>query len=154
MSKAFTKEDAEGGVEPLPDRAISPHPNLVTAEGLRLIERTLAALERERSEAQTADEPDLLARINRDLRYWLARRASAEPMPAPQDRGKVHFGSSVTIVRFDGRRQTWRIVGEDEADPKQGSLSYVSPLARALLGRGLGDEVRVAGSAAEIIHIE
>jgi transcription elongation GreA/GreB family factor len=64
----------------------------------------------------------------------------------------VHFGSTVTIER-DGRRQTFRIVGEDEADPAQGTLSYVSPLARALTGKGVGDVVHVGNSDAEILAI-
>ena len=73
-----------------------------------------------------------LAHAARDLRYWTARRSTAQLMPAPENAEKVQFGSTVTIERDDGRRQTWRIVGEDEADPAQGTLSYVSPVARAL----------------------
>jgi transcription elongation GreA/GreB family factor len=65
----------------------------------------------------------------------------------------VHFGSTVTIVRNDGRRQTFRIVGEDEADPARGTLSHVSPLARALFGKELGDTAKVAQSEAEIVEI-
>jgi transcription elongation GreA/GreB family factor len=65
----------------------------------------------------------------------------------------VRFGSTVTIERDDGRRQTWRIVGEDEADPAKGTLSYVAPLARALVGKVVGDTVTVAGSDAEIVAV-
>ena len=65
----------------------------------------------------------------------------------------MHFGSTVTIVRNDGRRQTFRIVGEDEADPARGTLSHVSPLARALFGKELGDTAKVAQSEAEIVEI-
>jgi transcription elongation GreA/GreB family factor len=87
------------------------------------------------------------------LRYWTARRATAQLVPAPSDRSKVHFGSTVTIVRNDGRRQTFRIVGEDEADPARGTLSHVSPLARALFGKQVGDTIEVAQKEAEIVEI-
>jgi len=60
----------------------------------------------------------------------------------------------VALVRADGRRQSFRIVGEDEADPARGTLSYVSPLARALLGKGVGDTARVGGGDVEIVAIE
>jgi transcription elongation GreA/GreB family factor len=66
---------------------------------------------------------------------------------------EVAFGTTVTIARDDGRRQTWRIVGEDEADPTRGTLSYVSPVARALMGKRVGDTVRAGKSDAEIIAI-
>ena len=65
----------------------------------------------------------------------------------------LQFGGAVTFDREDGRRQTFRIVGEDEADPTQGSVSYVSPVARALLGKGVGDTALVAGGEVEIIEI-
>ena len=65
----------------------------------------------------------------------------------------MHFGSTVTIVRNDGRRQTFRIVGEDEADPAHGTLSHVSPLARALFGKQVGDTIEVAQKEAEIVEI-
>jgi transcription elongation GreA/GreB family factor len=65
----------------------------------------------------------------------------------------VQFGSTVTILRDDDRRQTYRIVGEDEADPRKGTLSHVSPLAQAVLGRRVGDEITVAGHDAEITAI-
>jgi transcription elongation GreA/GreB family factor len=65
----------------------------------------------------------------------------------------VQFGSAVTIVRDDGREQTFRIVGEDEADPANGSISHVSPLARALIGKRVGDTVRAGRDNAEITAI-
>ena len=70
----------------------------------------------------------------------------------------VHFGAKVTIVREDesGKetKQTFRIVGEDEADPHKGSISYVAPLARAITGKGVGDVVEVNGNEVEVIAIE
>jgi transcription elongation GreA/GreB family factor len=78
----------------------------------------------------------------RDLRYWNARRATARVVSYTGDAGQVRFGAVVTIVREDGREQTFRIVGEDEADPSQGSISHISPLARSLFGKRVGDVVR------------
>lgn len=155
MSRAFVRE-TEGGeaFEDLPDRAISAHANLVTSSGLARIDRDIAALQQRLADAQAADDKAEVARASRDLRYWSRRRSTAELIPPPQDASQVRFGSRVTIERDDGRTQTYRIVGEDEADPAQGSISYVSPLARALMGKQVGDVVPVAQSEAEIIAIE
>jgi len=151
MSRAFVKED-DDAPEELPERLISSAPNLVTAEGLAAIEAEIARLERDLASAET-DDRAARARLQHDLRYWTARRGSAQLMPAPASNDVVRFGSTVTIDRDDGRRQTFRIVGEDEADPERGTLSHVSPLAQALLGKSEGDSVRVAGAEAEIVKI-
>jgi transcription elongation GreA/GreB family factor len=154
MSIAFVREP-EGGeaFEDLPDRPLSPHPNFVTPEGLARIEAELERLHAEHAAAQGADDKPALARTGRDLRYWSARRASAQVISTPPDTTEVHFGSTVTILREDGRRQTWRIVGEDEADPARGTLSYVSPLAQALTGKRVGDAVQAGASEAEVVAI-
>ena len=148
-------KEAEGGeaFEDLPDRPISQHPNFVTPEGLALIEAELRRLHEEHAAAQAAEDKVALAKTSRDLRYWIARRASAQVVQPPQDASGVHFGSTVTIERDDGRRQTFRLVGEDEADPTRGTISYVSPLARALTGKGIGEVVHVGGGDAEIVEI-
>jgi len=151
MSRAFVKE--QDGVEELPDRLISEHPNLVTAEGLAQIEAQLARADAAHASAQAAGDRGEMAATARELRYWSARLASAELVPPPADNAQVQFGAKVTIEREDGRKQTYRIVGEDEADPAKGSISYVSPLASALVGKSVGDTVKVAGSEAEIIAI-
>lgn len=150
MSRAFVKED-DDAVEDLPDRPISTAPNLVTAEGLAAIEAEIGQL----NAALTAagEDRNARARIGRDLRYWTARRGSAHVQPPPQDCSIVRFGCTVTVDRDDGRSQTFRIVGEDEADPERGTLSHVSPLARALMGKTEGDSVRVAGHTLEIAAI-
>ena len=154
MSSAFVKEE-EGGeaFEDLPDRPISPHTNFVTPEGLAQIEDYLTRLHDEHAAAQAAEDKIAIAKTSRDLRYWTARRASAQIVHPPQDKSEVHFGSTVTIEREDGRRQTYRIVGEDEADPAKGSISYVSPLAQALTGKRTGDVVRAGTSDAEVVAI-
>ena len=95
-----------------------------------------------------------MARATRDLRYWSVRRASAQLVRPPEDLESVAFGCTITIERDDGRVQRFRIVGEDEADPKEGRISYVSPLARAFSGKSVGDTANVAGGEAEILAIE
>ena len=153
MSKAFTKEVEGGDVyDDLPDRPVSPH-NLVTPKGLEMIEAELARLHSEHAAALDADDRPLLAKINRDLRYWTSRRATAQVVEPPSDASETRFGSTVTIEREDGRRQTYRIVGEDEADPSLGTLSYVSPVAQALLGKQVGDAIEAGTAEATIIAI-
>ncbi|MBE7247639.1 MAG: GreA/GreB family elongation factor, partial [Actinomycetospora chiangmaiensis] len=75
----------------------------------------------------------------------------------PKSGDTVHFGATVTVVREDDAgkeiRQTFRIVGEDEADPHKGSISYVAPLARALTGKTIGDVVEVNGHEVELVEI-
>jgi len=153
MSRAFVKEtDAE--LPPPPERPVSPHPNYVTPEGLAAIEAELARLDAAHAAAVRAGDRDAIALTQRDQRYWTARRASAQVVDNPPADGRVHFGSTVTLERGDGRRQTFRIVGEDEADPAHGTLSYVSPLAAALIGKGVGDTVPVGSGEAEIVKTE
>jgi transcription elongation GreA/GreB family factor len=151
MSRAFVSEDH--AVADIPDRPVSSHPNYVTERGLALIERALAQARHAYADAQMASDRTALAAAARDVRYWSARRASADLRPPAPDRDTVQFGSEVTFVRDDGRRQTFRVVGEDEADPRNGSISYVSPLARALLGRRVGDTIRAGTTDAEIAAI-
>jgi transcription elongation GreA/GreB family factor len=152
MSRAFVKE-TDQTVEELPERPISPHPNFVTAEGLARIEDDLARLQQERAAVKAANDSAAVARIARDLRYWTSRRATAQVIAPPANPIQVQFGCTVTILRDDGRRQTYRIVGEDEADPSRGTISYVSPVARALIGKKLGDVVRAGTSDAEVVEI-
>jgi transcription elongation GreA/GreB family factor len=151
MSRAFVNEDSY--VDALPDRPVSEHPNLVTETGLALIEGALEVARRAYGEAQAAGDRETLASAGRDLRYWNSRRASAQLRAPMAESDVVQFGNSVTILRDDGRRQTFRIVGEDEADPAKGSISHASPLARALLGKRVGDIVRAGRDDAEIAAI-
>ena len=158
MSVAFTREeDLEATAADLPDRPVSPHANLVTVQGLAAIEAELASARAAWAAAQAhgSIETDrtAMARATRDLRYWSARRASAQLVETEAE-GRVRFGGSVTIEREDGRSQTWRIVGEDEADPARGSVSHVSPLSRALMGKQVGDEAVVAGQTVEIVAVD
>jgi transcription elongation GreA/GreB family factor len=154
MSRAFVKEQEDASVEELPDRLISEHPNLVTKEGLAQIEAAVARLTAEHASAQAEEDRARAAATARDLRYWTARLQSAEVVIPPADGAHVHFGTTVTVQRADGRRQTFRIVGEDEADPAKGTIPYVSPLARALVGKAVGDVVKLGGGEVEVLAVK
>lgn len=151
MSRAFTKED--DSIEELPDRPVSDYPNDVTPAGLAQIEANAEKFSALYAKAQAAGDRNAMASTARDLRYWSARRASARLVPPPVDSSVVRFGCRVTIARDDGREQTFTIVGEDEAEPAEGTLSHASPLARALTGKSVGDVVRAGQDDAEIIRI-
>jgi transcription elongation GreA/GreB family factor len=131
MSRAFVKEQDVDYLE-MPERPVSEHPNDVTEAGLAQIEDALAKASEAYAVAQASADRGALAAAGRDLRYWTARRASARIVATPADTSEVWFGASVTIRRDDGREQTFRIVGEDEADPAKGSISHVSPLAKSM----------------------
>lgn len=156
MSKAFVKESEDGGdaSEDLPDRSISEHANLVTKKGLAMIEARLAALHADHAAAHDRKDKPALGATNRELRYWTSRRATAQLMPPPEKKADtVQFGATVTIERDDGRKQKWLIVGEDEAEPTKGSLSYTSPVARALMGKSVGDVVSAGPGKVTIVAI-
>lgn len=159
MSVAFTKEEsAETASETqLPDRPISPHPNLVTEGGLKALERQLQEAREAFDGAQKADDVNERRRRSaiplRDVRYFAERVRTAQVIPTPAHADTVAFGSSVTFRRADGRVQKYRIVGEDEADPKAGSISFASPVARSLMGKAVGDVVGSSGQEIEIVSI-
>ena len=159
MSVAFTKEEsAETASETmLPDRPISQHPNLVTEDGLKALEIQMDAARAAYATAQSVDEVNEKRRQSagplRDMRYLSERLRTAQLVPAPASTDIVAFGSTVTFERGDGRVQTYRIVGEDEADPKAGSISYVAPVARMLMGKAVGDVVTVGEQELEITAI-
>jgi transcription elongation GreA/GreB family factor len=158
LSVAFTKEDsAETASETLlPDRPVSPHPNLVTEAGLRALEFQLQQARDAYETAQKIEDVNERRRQAatplRDARYFAARVRTAQIITATST-DTVAFGSTVTFKRDDGRVQKYRIVGEDEADPKAGSISFVSPVASSLMGKAVGDVVDTSGQELEIIAI-
>lgn len=152
MSRAFVKET--DAVEELPEKLVSEHRNLVTPEGLASIQAEVERLQDELAEGQRASDRDAIQRISRDLRYWNQRLATAEVKSASNDLTAVSFGSTVTLERDDGRIQKFHIVGEDESNPTKGKISYVSPLAQALMEKSVGDTVTAGAGEAEIIKIE
>ena len=159
MSVAFTKEeDNEAAAAYLPERPISPHPNLVTGSGLAQLDTALAlardAVALAQTNADLKTERSAMTRAARDLRYFTARRASAQLFEPTGEPDLVLFGRRVTFRREDGRTQSFRIVGEDEADAAQGMISYISPIARALLGKRVGDVTAINDSELEVISVE
>jgi transcription elongation GreA/GreB family factor len=159
LSVAFTKEDsAETASETLlPDRPVSPHPNLVTEAGLKALEFQLHQAREAYETAQKIEDVNERRRQAagplRDVRYFAARVRSAHVITNPTSANTVAFGSTVTFRRNNGRVQKYSIVGEDEADPKTGSISFVSPVARSLMGNAVGDVVGASGQELEIIAI-
>ena len=147
MSHAFVKEpDGDETVGELPDLPISRHPNYVTPTGLAALKQSLATFEEER-DALEASGKDLvsrpaLAHAEREIRYLKARIESAMPVDlAGQPRDRVAFGAQVKVVGDDDKEQTFQIVGEDEAEPAKGRVSWVSPLAQALRDGAVGDTI-------------
>lgn len=159
MSVAFTKEDsAETAAELLlPDRPVSSGPNLVTREGLAALQRQLREAELAYDAANRIEDVDERRRQAavpyRDLRYFAERVRTAQVVPEPAGTDSVGFGNTVTFERDDGRVQTYRIVGEDEADPRAGTISFASPIARALMGKAVGDVAVLGDSELEITAI-
>ena len=144
MSRAFVKEST-GEFDPLPDLPISPHPNYVTPQGLATLQSRLAArqadLQKLRARAERLDKQPEAAAM-RDIRYFEARLRSAIVIdPAQQALRSVAFGLAVTVQDEAGRTARYQITGEDEADAGAGRIAPQSPLARALLGAEIGDEV-------------
>ncbi|WP_343313872.1 GreA/GreB family elongation factor [Brucella sp. BE17] len=151
MSRAFTKEQDD-----VPDdlgvRPISPHRNLVTPNGLKMIEDEIIRLHRELAEANVANERSTIARLSRDLRYWTSRRETAELSVPEAGSDVVRFGMTVELENLDdGGMRTWTIVGEDEANPSNGKISHVSPVAIMLFGKPVGDVIKINGKDWEIV---
>ena len=154
MSRAFTKEDDnENVIADIGERPVSQNRNLVTEKGLAQIEKALADLREELGEAERTSDREKIALVSRDLRYWTARRETAEVSIPEPDSDVVRFGMTVTLQGEDGKRHVWAIVGEDEADAAHGTISHVSPMALAMFGKGVGDEARVNGKAWEIVKL-
>lgn len=152
MSRAFVKEDS--GADTVPERPVSANRNLVTRRGLALIEAEAARQREALAAAGARGDRDGVVQASRELRYWSARRANAEPVDPPQEGETVTFGMAVTLEDGNGRQRRFRIVGEDEADPKEGRIAWVSPVARALMGKWTGDEVSLPGGTMEIVAVD
>ena len=151
MSVAFRRESDEEHLEPKFELPIPAGPNLVTARGLTLIDARIAELE---ASLAGVEDPAAVAAIQRDLRYWNTRRITAEPAPAPGG-DKVEFGTRVSVL-LNGKPRTLEIVGDDEAEPASGLISFNAPLSRAMLGAEAGDLLPFGGiaDAIEILAIE
>lgn len=145
MSRAFVNEDQAAAQASQPvERRVSDQPNYVTATGLAQLQQRLAMLTALRSELQAQGERadrQRLADTERDLRYFSARVQSAQVVPTATSTEKVQIGSRVRFVDEDNQEHQVQLVGEDQADAVHGLVNWGSPLGRALLGAGPGDEV-------------
>jgi transcription elongation GreA/GreB family factor len=148
MSRAFVKEpegDQPGDIPP--ERPQSGHPNYITVQGLEDLKCRFESL-RNRARALEGVEQELSAKseltlVQAELRFVEKRIQAAIPVdPAVQEGEEIRFGATVDLEDEEGGRHAFTIVGEDEADPERGLISWVSPLGRALLNRRVGDAVR------------
>ena len=154
MSRAFTREDdSENAIADIGERPVSQHRNLVTQEGLAAIDAEVAALRDELAKAESDGDRERIALMSRDLRYWNSRRESAELSVPDPDSDVVRFGMTVTIKDEDGKKNSWKMVGEDEADAAQGTISHASPMALALFGKKVGEIATVNGKEWEIVKL-
>lgn len=145
MSRAFVKDADENADSKVLDIPLSEHPNYETPNGLAQLRKRLADIEARHTALAAADDTlgrqAELAALERDLRWLKARVASAIEIDlAQQPRDRIAFGANVTMDSEEGEMR-YRIVGEDEANAEHHLVSYVSPLARALIGARVGDEV-------------
>jgi transcription elongation GreA/GreB family factor len=155
MSSAFTKDPDDGGALPEPgERHVSTHRNLVTKNGLTMIDTEIAVLRDEMKKAETDANREKIAIVARDLRYWTARRETAEVSLPDDDSGTIRFGMTVIMRDDHDKEHSWKIVGEDEADAKHGTISHVSPMAQALFGKQAGDIATVNGREWEIVSVD
>ena len=127
---------------------IADGPNPVTQAGYEKIAADVARLE-----GALKSESNVLLRetLERDLRYWAVKKATAEIAPPPQGRA-IAFGSHVTLTR-NGKTQSFQIVGEDEADPARGLVNWRSPLAQTVIGAEEGDEITMEKPKAEVVIV-
>ena len=146
MSRAFVKEnDLEHAGIDVPERPISSEKNYVTPNGLIEIEEKISNLEEQRTESSLSTNSinkQKKMQLERDLRYFINRLESAILVnPKGQDKNKVLFSASVNVENELGEILNFQIVGEDEANVKINKIAYNSPLAKALIGNALDDEV-------------
>ena len=150
MSVAFRRESDEEHLEPKFELPIPSGPNLVTAHGLALIRGRVAEITGQL--IKLSDETAIKA-AKRDLRYWQTREITAEIVPVPSG-AAVQIGTVVTFLH-NGKRRSLSIVGDDEADPAIGLVSFSAPLSRALMNAAPGEVLDFGGTedAIEVLQI-
>lgn len=146
MSRAFIKEnDLEHAGIDIPERPVSQLPNYVTPNGHKQLKEIIYLIETEiKLIKELEDSPENKQnkmKLERDLRYYLKRFETAILIDKHEENNKVLFGAHVILIDENDETYKFQIVGEDEADIKQNKLSYVSPLAKELIGSSIGDEV-------------
>lgn len=146
MSRAFVKEpDGDQADTDLPDKPHSGLPNYITVQGLAALKDRLTMMEREYDNLKSDESlagKNRIKPMKQELRYLQQRVQSAIPIdPAQQPTDSIRFGATVELLDADERKHSFTIVGEDEADPDAGKISWASPLAKALMGKQIDDVV-------------
>ena len=146
MSRAFVKEnDLEHAGIDIPERPVSNETNYVTSNGFKELQEKLNSLDSERQllkELESSNSKQKKFRIERDLRYFSSRLKSAILVdPSNQDKNIVLFSAIVEVLSSKNKKYKFEIVGEDEANIKLSKISYLSPLAKSLIGSRIEDEV-------------
>lgn len=158
MSRAFVKE-TDTDPDAWPERVVSPHRNLTTPKGLELIQSALAMADLGLSQARESADADHVNRFSRERHYWQQRLQSAEVITQTGPGEQVRFGHYVSLERNSSKANALsstrqlQIVGEDEANPAQGLISWVSPVAHQLLGAGVGELIELADGRYEVTYI-
>jgi transcription elongation GreA/GreB family factor len=119
-----------------------------------MIEAEVARPQGDLARATAAADREAIGRAARELRYWTARLATAEVSDPDPGSERVVFGTAVTVARGDGSETTYRIVGEDEADPAAGRIAWTTPVAQALLGAEPGDFRELPTGEVEVLRVE
>lgn len=147
MSRAFVKESDQDELPPIPPPALPPGvPNHVTPAGAARFRAEHQALAAERATLRGQADPQSRARTATVLARlaWLDARAPTWVETAvPRDPAQVCFGCTVQVQDEEGAERALTLVGVDEVDVAAGRLSFLSPVARALVGAAVGDTVTV-----------
>jgi transcription elongation factor GreB len=158
VSKAFTRESDESDSEEIPSvrfQLPSGARNYITKQGADRLRQSLKELlEKRRVGANLGNnaDPEKKAeqrQIESAIRKLQLILDSVVVAEIPDDRERVAFGASVVVRHNDGEEENYQIVGINESDPTQGRISWIAPLARALLGRKAGDIVRFRSPAGD-----
>lgn len=149
MSVAFRRDCDEEHLEPKFELPLPPGPNLVTPRGHAIIEARNAALDVEMDAELSAERREELLR---ERRYWRSRLATAQIAPVPSG-DSVTIGTRVTIEQA-GAVRVLDIVGHDESDPDAGRIAFGAPLAQALIGGAVGEEIDSPPGPMTIVAIQ
>lgn len=146
MSRAFVKEpDGDQADTDLPERPQSEHPNYITTVGLQKMKSEVEVLRQKRDLLKKEDDlssKNRIKTVEAELRYLEKRIQCAIPVDVTKQVSKeIRFGATVKLIDVNDQEYIFRIVGEDEAEPDQGRISWVSPLARELVGKNIADVV-------------
>ena len=146
MSRAFIKEnDLEHAGIDIPERPISLEINYVTPSGLKDLQSSIDSLDKERQLFTGNEDSNIKQkkmRIERDIRYYSSRLESAVLVdPSVQNKEVILFSAKVEVFSVTSKKYVFEIVGEDEANIKENKISYLSPIAKSLIGNRINDEV-------------